>query len=275
MNPWYDIHVHTSLSECCSDKENQRPEKLLGIAEDMGLRLIGFSDHVWDNPEIKPNFWYEPQNSSRILAMRNNLPFDSEGIRILVGCEGETIAPGKFGVTRYLVEKLDFCLLACSHFQISDFVAQPSDTTPRGVAKHVLEFFMSAVESGLATAIPHPMLPIGYTAIFDEMLESISNGELYDAFAAASGMNVAIEVTLAFFPPVIEGRAKWSMETPIRLLGIARQAGCKFTFASDAHKPDDFRSLGKIAQLLDAAGISEKDMLVNIQRPTSNKQPKD
>ena len=57
----HDMHIHTYLSSCCGDKENQRPAKIIALAAEMGLKTIGFADHIWENPNIEPSDWYRPQ----------------------------------------------------------------------------------------------------------------------------------------------------------------------------------------------------------------------
>ena len=121
----------------------------------------------------------------------------------------------------------------------------------------MLKFFLSGVTSGLATSIAHPLLPCGYLDEFDEAVASMSDAELLDAFGAARDHEVAIEITLGFLP----SGQQFSIETPIRFLAIAKQAGCKFTFGSDAHSPEGQKRLPKLAALTKPAGITDEDVL--------------
>jgi histidinol phosphatase-like PHP family hydrolase len=251
--------VHTYLSTCCMAKEQQRPAEILSLAEEMGVRTIGFSDHLWANPDIPPSDWYRPQGKGQISKLRADLDGVSTGIRVLVGCEADMIAPGKFGITREFAEELDFVLLSCSHFHMKGSVAQPASTAPRDVARHMLEFFRSGVSSGLATSIAHPLLPCGFYDKFDEAVETISDTEFLDAFGLARDHGVAIEITTAFLPAF--SQSQFSIDTPARFLSIARKAGCKFTFGSDAHSPERQERLPELIAIIEAVGVEENDIL--------------
>ena len=104
----HDLHVHTYLSACCDQKERQTPSAILSLAEEMGVKTIGFADHLWANPEIAPSGWYRCQDELQVSKRRADLVAVSTNVRVLVGCEAETIAPGRFGMTRQFADQLDF-----------------------------------------------------------------------------------------------------------------------------------------------------------------------
>ena len=185
----------------------------------------------------------------------------STSTRVLVGCESETIAPGKFGITREMAEQLDFVLLPCNHLHMLDFVEQPASGRPRDVAEHLLRLFRSAVESGLATAIPHPFTAPGFMDRFDALVASVSDAEFLDVCGLAAERGVALEITRGFVPPAPgPDRPSWSLETPLRFLRLARQAGCKFTFGSDAHCFADVGSVADIRPIVDALDLTLADV---------------
>ncbi len=258
MQPRHDIHVHTHLSACCRAKDLHTPANILALAAEMGVGTIGFADHLWTNPEIEPSNWYRPQDASQISKLRAELEDVSTRVRVLVGCEAETVAPGRFGITRAFAESLDFVLLSCSHFHMSGFVAQPAGPSPRELADHILAFFRSGVSSGLPTSIAHPFVPCGRLEQFDAAIAAMSDGELRDVFGLAHDRRVAIEITTAFIPDA--AKKPFSIETPIRILSSARQAGCMFTLGSDAHSPAEQRRLPELGALTEAAGITEADL---------------
>lgn len=254
-----DLHMHTYLSSCCKDKENQTPSNILALAEEMGVETIGFTDHVWSNPDLAPSSWYRSQDEGQISKLREDLSKISTSVHVLVGCEADMTGPGEFGITPELVQKLDFVLLSCSHFHMTESVEQPKGDTPRDVAEHLLAFFISGVTSGLASSIAHPFLPIGHLERLDSIIGAISDSELLDAFGAASEHGVAIEITRHFLPS--EKNNSFSIDTPVRLLSLAKQAGCKFTLGTDAHCPSAQRMLPKLAPLIKAVGVTEEDLL--------------
>ena len=261
-SPKHDLHIHTYLSACCADKARQTPSNILRQTAGMGLETIGFADQVWVNPELAPSRWYRPQDAGQIEKLRNDLAATETPLRVLVGCEAETIAPGRFGITSAFAESVDYVLLACSHFHMTNFVEQPISRTPRAVAEHLLRFFRSAVQSGLADIIPHPFYPCGFLDLYDAAIAAIPDAEFLEAFGLAAECGVAVEITTAFFPPsqgCFPGRPEFSLNTPMRALQLAKQAGCRFSLGSDAHRPDEMNSLPRLKCFLDSLSLTPKD----------------
>lgn len=255
----HDLHVHTYLSDCCQEKERQTPAAILALAEEMGLRTIGFADHMWLNPNLPPTGWYAGLNESLISKLRNDLAAVETKVRVLVGCEAETVAPGKYGISEEFAQELDFVLLACDHFHLKGIVAQPESSAPHDVARHMLELFCAAVSTSPATAIAHPFSACGYQEIFDQVIDSIPDDEFLDAFGIAQERGIAIEINRCFIPRY--AGFDFSIETPIRFLSLAKQAGCKFTLGTDAHGPEAQSKLPGLAALTEAVGVAEEDIL--------------
>ncbi|MDP2991012.1 MAG: PHP domain-containing protein [Kiritimatiellota bacterium] len=265
ITPDHDLHVHTCLSACCSDKARHTPRNILRRAEELGLNSIGFADHIWVNAELAPSAWYRNQGAGQIEKLRQDLGTTGYSGRVLVGCEAETIAPGRFGITPDFADSIDFVLLACSHFHMAGFVEQPSARTPRAVADQLIRFFRSAVQCGLADIIAHPLLPYGYLDLYDAAIATISDEELLDVLGMAKEHGVALEITAAFLPPSKGGfprKLEWHMDTPIRILTLARQAGCRFTFGSDAHELDDMNRLPRLQLFVNAVGLTPQDLWI-------------
>lgn len=257
----YDLHIHTYLSACCGAKEEQQPACIIDRAKGMGLTTLGFSDHIWVNPALEPSEWYRPQNETHIAQLRRDLTeCSADGINVLVGCEAETIGVGRFGMTREFADTLDFVLLSCSHIHMKGFVAQPEEDTPDSIGRHLLSLFRSGVTSGLPTAIAHPLVPLGSTDRFDDIVASLDDAALFDAFGLAAERGVALEITTCFLPD--SDAPQWRLETPVRMLTLAKNAGCRFTFGSDAHSAARQKSLINLMPLLDAADITDADMLL-------------
>ena len=266
----HDLHVHTYLSSCCVDKENQTPKKILALAEEIGLDAIGFLDHIWTNTQLEPSDWYRSQDEQQITRLRHDLMSVSSSVRVLIGCEADTVAPGKFSITQEFAESLDYVGLSCSHFHMNRFVQQPKDDSPRSLGKHLMTFFVSAARSGLATVIVHPFKPFGYLDQYDSAIAALSDTELFDAFSVTAELDIAIEITTSFLPPIKEkdgsAASMWSIETPFRILSLAKAAGCKFCFGSDAHSLGAMKQLLKLEVFIRHLNLSEKDMAPIIKK---------
>ena len=67
---------------------------------------------------------------------------------------------------------------------------------------------------------------------------------------------VAIEITTGYLPHEIDdGR----LDCALRFLGLAKQAGCLFTFGSDAHAPEKQQLLSGLEPLTTSVGITEEE----------------
>jgi len=254
----HDLHVHTHLSACCGDRERQRPASILKLAEEMGVGTIGFADHIWVNPSVEPSEWYRPQDGSQTARLREELLSVSTTVRALVGCEAEMAGPGRIGMTPEYARTLDFVLLSCSHLHMKGFVEQPASDDPADVGRHLVRLFRAGVTSGIPTSIAHPFLPLGHIERLDAIVSSISDEEFLEVFGLAAERNVALEVTVGF---LVSPGGRFSQETPVRFLSLAKKAGCRFTFGSDAHDPAGQRRLPELVRLVEAVGIEEKEIL--------------
>lgn len=256
----HDLHIHTTLSLCCDDSA-QTPTGIVRRCEELNLSTIGFTDHLWQNPRLSPDAWYAEQGPVRLNRLIDELSEITSPLRILRGCEADTIAPGKFSITHKFAETVDYVILAANHFHMKNLVLQPQEQTPAAVGRHLLLMFLSAVNSGLATVIPHVLIPMGLGIGFDQAIAAISETQLLDAFGQAAQRKVAIEITPAYFPPEHDrNRPAWSVETPLRILATAKNAGCRFVFGSDSHslcRLELIRSLDFFVRQLD---LTEKDI---------------
>ena len=260
----HDIHVHTYLSACCAEKETHRPSNILKVAEKMGTNTIGFSDHLWVNDSINPGPWYAAQGRNQIEKLSKDLAEIETTVDVLVGCETDMYGPDIFGMTRDFAEKLDFVLLPHSHFHMTEYMRRSHDNSCRGLAADMLEFFRAAVTSGIATSIAHPFSPCIEMDSWDGIIDSIADAELSDVFALAAEHNVAMEITVGNYPPQKadgSGQTRWSLETPVRFLTLAREAGCKFTLGTDAHSLEKLERLPELSGLAEAAGITDDHIL--------------
>ena len=251
-----DMHIHTTISNCCKDKE-QTPENVVQLLAEKGYKRIGFIDHLWDSKDVQINS-YISHNAEKILKFHEFIHSRAWEIEVLVGCEADMKAPESFGITHELKEQLDYVTIATDHFH-QKFVQQPSEQTPRALARHMLEFFISAVESKLPDILVHPFFPYGYIDIYDQAIDCISDAEFIDAFSLAAQNNVGIELNFCFLG-LKSGSSNFSRSTPIRFLSLAKQAGCKFTLGSDSHSLEAFKVLPKLQELAKELGITDQNI---------------
>ena len=224
----------------------------------MGMSAIGLSDHIWTNKDLPAGEWYRGQDETGIATTREVLSGIKTGLKVYIGCEADTIAPGKFSITPEIKSKVDYVLLSCSHTHMKGIVRQPKGNSLREAAVNLLELFISGVKSGLATAIAHPFTPSGKKTGHDAVIASISDNEFFDAFSAAAAAGVAIELNAGTVPGIKDKNL--SLETPVRIITMAKRAGCKFVFGSDAHSPSAQASIERIIPVIEKAGVKDSDI---------------
>ena len=253
-----DMHIHSFASTCCQD-EKQTPENIVPLLAKHGYKKVGFADHVWISKDIEPSHFYSKQTGERHLEMLDFVHSCKWEIEVLVGCETDMMAPGVFGISPEFKEKMDYVVMATDHFHMTNFVEQPEDKTAKGLGQHMLKFFISAAQSGIPDILVHPFFPYGYVALYDDSIASLSDAELLDAFSIAASNNVGIEINKCYLPNPQYERF-FSLETPLRVLSLAKQAGCTFTLGSDSHSLRSFGVLDKLQTLAKSLELTEKDI---------------
>jgi len=169
------------------------------------------------------------------------------------------VAPGIFGMTSEFKSRLDYVVMATNHFHMRDFVKQPCEKTPEGLARHMLSFFISAAQSGIPDILVHPLFPFGYVELYDKAIASLSDAELIDAFSIAATNGIGIEINKCYLPNPQANRF-FSLETPFRVLSLAKRAGCSFTLGSDSHSIEGFDVLGKLQCLAKSLNLSAENI---------------
>lgn len=254
-----DTHFHTPLSKCCHDPA-ATIENIAAILSARGYRLIAVTDHVWSHPTVAPNEWYRRHPESGTLEQADYIHAHASEfpLTVLAGCEADMQAPGVFGFSQAMREKLDLIMLSSDHFQLRDFVEQPAEVTPQNLAKLMMKFFLSAVRESGADILTHPLYTNSYDEFFDRTMDCISDAELSDALGEAAERKIALELNAGLFRAAVQGRYQW--DNMVRIFTLARQAGCKFTMGTDAHKLSDFDLAPLCGKMADQAGITEADL---------------
>ncbi|MDD3117604.1 MAG: PHP domain-containing protein [Victivallales bacterium] len=258
INPNHDLHLHTRLSPCCTDV-NQTIPNLVAAARQMGLRKIGMADHAWLQSDTVPAGW-QPNRAG--FAVRNRaIAAITPPPVVLRGCEADTFGPGRFSIDRRFAARCDYVILAANHFHFRALVDQPTTVTPQGVGDHMIRMFLAAVRSHLANIIPHVFMPMGYWEYYEPAIAAIPDKIFLEVFQETAAADVAVEITPVYLPPPPGGiRRTWNLATPLRVLTLARQAGCRFVFGSDAHALVAMSQLRQLSPLIQALALEEKDL---------------
>ena len=124
MKAFCDVHTHNFLSRCSHDNQ-ATPASYIERAAELGLRVLGFANHCWDERVEGASAWYHDQSLAFQMQIRNNIPEDTKGVRVLVGIESEYYAMSDtLGITAEGAKenKLDFVLIPHSHVHMRNYV---------------------------------------------------------------------------------------------------------------------------------------------------------
>jgi len=251
-----DLHVHTNLSLCAysdalaTDYLRDCPEK--------GITTIGFSNHCWAESVFLEDGvfdWYKKQPEKYVLSIHELIPKDTNGVKVLVGCETEFLGGNVVGMDKDTASLFDYVLVPASHFHLNGFTV-PADfasSSAKTVRELLYRRFNEALELEVTTGIAHPFIPCGFTEIEKEILSGITCKQYENSFNTAASRKVSIEIHNHM------ADSKESRDEFIRMMTIAKECGCIFHFGSDTHhKLIDYESLGQFADL---CGITEEDMM--------------
>ncbi len=254
-----DMHIHTHLSSCSRDPE-QNPKAIIEWAAQNGLDTICFTDHFWDETIPGASDWYKPQDLQHIEAIREQIPLSTLGVKVLVGCETEFIGGKTVGISRAVADKMDFINLPFDHFHMKDFVCPHTIKTVEQVAELWLIRFDEVLELDLPwhkIALAHCNDILGFKpqmkAIFEILLND-NKRELQRLFIRCATQGTKIEInTSVCSSPVWQDLFSYHKA----FFSIAKDSGCLFTFGSDAHHPKALNNILPASSVAKRLGLEK------------------
>ncbi|HOJ10116.1 MAG TPA: PHP domain-containing protein [Clostridiales bacterium] len=253
----HDLHQHSITSFCCSDKE-MIPQRLLSNAVENGYDTICITDHVWDALVPGASKWYSEQPIEHVCQ---SLPLPSaEGIRFCFGCETEYCGGEKLGLARSSFSLFDFVVIPINHFHMLDFVRPSSINT----AILVADLLLTRLEELQQLDLPWEKIGIAHLTsrlafregnvadVYDYMPED----RLLQIFGFFAQYGTGIELNACSFRPGWEER----FNSLMRPYSLAKQAGCKFYFASDAHKVSELSMMNLLHPAINALDLRAEDL---------------
>ncbi|MEG1890855.1 MAG: PHP domain-containing protein [Clostridia bacterium] len=231
----HDLHCHTRLSSCCEDP-TMTPEAIVRHAVSAGYDTVCITDHLWDRRVAGASAWYAPQDIAHICQ---NLPLpQADGLRVLFGCETEYCGHGKLGLAKESFERFDLILIPPNHMHMGAFTRPPQVDTEEKMA----ELFMERLEEIASLALPWRKVGIAHLTcplLFSEgsvvkVLEHMNTERLCKVFALWAAERAGIELNAHAFGEYAE-----APDAYCRFYGLAKEAGCRFYYGSDAHAVHD------------------------------------
>ena len=269
----HDIHAHTHLSLCAESSATM--EAYVRSAKKYGLDMIGIADHMWDDRipftesmrhsqmagdgENVLN-WYRAQNIAHCReSLKELAQTDAQGVRFLFGGEVDYCPGIGAAITEEEAEKLDFMIVPNSHtHHIMDAgLYEPYVKHGEFMLKATMEI-CTAPTAKYVTSLAHPFDAVCCPYPVEYVIDSISDAQLKEAFCAAKEANIAAEINGACFVNMTREQIANNCRT--RVLSVAKDCGCKFTFGSDSHSDYGQDTLPLAGIVADILGLTENDL---------------
>lgn len=258
-----DLHIHTHLSVCSNDEE-QTPENILKTAKARGLKTICVTDHYWDDLvpcNTKYNWWYKKQNFAHI-SQSFPLPTE-EGIRFLFGCETDLDSSYHIGIPKERWNDFDFIIVSTTHFH--HMIGEEWECCTE---EDLAELWVKRFDAVLETDLPFKKVGIAHLACgliymknregYLRVLDLIPTKDMQRLFSKACKLGVGIELNYDDIKCKDE-----ELPTVFRMFHIAKECGCKFYLASDAHSLKAFEGVDEVfARAVNILGLQEDDKFV-------------
>ena len=253
----HDLHCHTGLSSCSGDSK-QTAQALLDHAKKCGYTVQCVTDHLWDNLVPGASDWYAPQDINHV---KQSLPLPQDDqVRMVFGCETEYCGHGKLGLHPSHYDDFDFIVIPPNHFHMKGFVRPVTVDTEQKAADLLVE----RLEELSRMDLPWHKVGIAHMVcglIFSEGDETkvynlVDEGRFRAVMRRLAGLGAGIEINLASFGRGWQDRA----DSYLRLYRFAKDEGCKFYLASDAHHNEELDLIPlRAPAVIEALGLTEED----------------
>ena len=165
MKILHDVHLHNYLSSCCADNQ-ATALSMVREAERTGLKLIGFSNHTWDESVPLPasSGFYKKQSMAYEMQIKRELADYTGDVKVLVGAETEYCGMyDVLGMDKEAALQLDYLLIPHTHVHMRNFVmaATPDVTRARAVLAErlsLVEGITPARAASIANSYPESEL---------------------------------------------------------------------------------------------------------------------
>ena len=118
----HDVHTHNVFSHCCTDR-SASTEAYIAKSQEIGHRVFGLSNHIWDERVKGCSYWYRHQTISLAEEAKAALKKEREGIRCLFGAESEFYGcRGILGMSAEGASHFDYVLVPHSHLHMRNEV---------------------------------------------------------------------------------------------------------------------------------------------------------
>ena len=257
----HDFHIHSKLSVCSNDPQ-QTTDKILRYAEKNNLKTICLTDHFWDDTIEGASIFYRGQNYDHITKAKP-LP-SSKDVTFLFGCETEFDRYFRVGISKGIIEKLDFVVIPITHFHMSNFTLSLEDLLN---AETKAAAWIKRLDAVLDMNLPYHKIGLAHLTCtlisqsadeYLNVLQLLKEEDLTRLFCKAAKVGVGIELNMVDMMFPFGGQ-----DIVLKPYRIAKQCGCKFYLGTDAHHPDRFDHAKEIFErTIDLLELTEEDKFI-------------
>lgn len=254
----HDLHCHSFLSSCSSDPA-MTPEAILDFARSHGYTVQCVTDHLWDKAVPGASGWYAPQDIDHV---RQSLPLpQGDGVRMVFGCETEFCGGGKLGLLSANADVFDFIVIPPNHFHMKGFVRSDDVDTEEKAA----DLLATRLEEILLLDLPWRKVGIAHMTCgltFREgdvarVFSLVDEARYRRAMREFAARGAGIEINLSSFAPGWRDRE----EENLRLYLFAKEEGCRFYLASDAHHPQELAVVpDRAPEVISLLGLTDANL---------------
>jgi len=261
----HDMHCHTQLSSCSSDPA-QSIQAILEHARSHGYTLQCITDHLWDNLVPGSSGWYAPQDVEHVC--RNlPLPHDDQ-VRLVFGCETEFCGGKKLALHPSHYDTFDFIVIPPNHFHMKNFVRPDTYDSEQKIADLLVERLEEISDIDLPwrkVGIAHMVCGLIFKEGDQYLVYQLVDEKRFRAVMSKfARLGAGIEINLSCFGPGWEEHS----DAALRLYRLAKDEGCKFYLASDAHHPAGLSVVpDRAPAVVEALGLTRADLFA-LQAPS-------
>lgn len=258
----HDLHVHTNLSLCAYP--DATIENYLPVIQRLGIKHFGLTDHFWDSKIPGSSDWYAPQNWEHVKPLKQHLrEIDiPEGVKLYFGCETEYVGYGIMAVDEETASNFEYILVPPDHFHMTGLTRPEGLKDIYWLRKLTLDRFHECCDLPLCWGIAHPFsLLLFYKDSEEAVLSGITDEQYAEAFRHAAANKKHVELNLCILRGMGPKDEDGFPAEQVRCYTIAREAGCRFYFATDSHSgqyyPDE--TLAQMEKFVAKCGITLAD----------------